>query len=231
MRAARCTRAAARIAGVLAVLAAAGARADADLDVEGTWYCLVYGYELYDDVYLSLRFDGTGRGEATWGLAQGNRRWRPLSNLRIRRGQLAFEDPATGNGFEADLSRATLGGVWHSARRSGGWWCADAGGLLAGESEALRHSVAVAVPLASTQLRAPRYPKQAIREAKEGRAVACFFVDREGHIHSPELVELSDEVFRAPTLAALEASRFETADTAMPMRPGCRSYFYQLDRG
>jgi hypothetical protein len=73
----------------------------------------------------------------------------------------------------------------------------------------------------------PTYPRQAIRDAKEGRAVACFLVDASGAIIDPEILELTDEVFRYPTMVALYRSRYFPWGT-LP-RPGCRSYLYQLD--
>jgi outer membrane biosynthesis protein TonB len=75
----------------------------------------------------------------------------------------------------------------------------------------------------------PRYPIQAIREAKQGRVVTCFLVDAEGMIVEPEIIELSDEIFRQPTLAALSRSRYEPRESDV-MRPSCRSYTFSLDR-
>ncbi len=87
----------------------------------------------------------------------------------------------------------------------------------------------MAAPLVARMLKAPDYPRQAIREAKEGRAVVCFLVDRNGFVVEPEVVELSDEVFRDPTLQALGKSRFSASEEPVPPRPGCRSYLYRLD--
>jgi hypothetical protein len=70
---------------------------------------------------------------------------------------------------------------------------------------------------------------QAIRAAKQGRAVTCFFVDADGYIVQPEVIELSDEIFRAPTLAALERSRYRSWEGGEMLRPGCRSYTFRLD--
>jgi outer membrane biosynthesis protein TonB len=75
----------------------------------------------------------------------------------------------------------------------------------------------------------PRYPIEAIRAAKQGRVVTCFLVDAAGTIVEPEIIELSDEIFREPTLRALSRSRFEPRDTDA-LRPSCRSYTFTLDR-
>lgn len=87
----------------------------------------------------------------------------------------------------------------------------------------------MATPLVAQSVQAPEYPIEAIRQAKEGRAVVCFLVDRSGFIVEPEIVELTDEVFRDPTLQALDKSRFAVSEEPMPLRPGCRSYVYELD--
>jgi hypothetical protein len=82
-------------------------------------------------------------------------------------------------------------------------------------------------PLVPDVSATPTYPREAIRDAKEGRAVACFFVAAGGDIVDPVILELSDEVFRYPTMVALYGSRYYRGDKSG--RPGCRSYMYQLD--
>ena len=84
-------------------------------------------------------------------------------------------------------------------------------------------------PLIPQRMATPRYPREAIRNAKQGRAVTCFFVDADGVIIDPQIVELSDEVFRAPTLEALERSRYRSLSDGTVARPGCRSFIYRLD--
>ena len=66
--------------------------------------------------------------------------------------------------------------------------------------------------------------------AKQGRVVTCFLVDSAGSIVSPEIIELSDEMFREPTLIALSRSRYEPRRTDAALRPSCRSYTFSLDR-
>lgn len=202
---------------------------DASLDPAGRWYCLVYGHLSFDDWHITLLLDPEGPSYAAWGLGIGNRGWRALSNWSVGRGFLSFEDPGSGRRFEADLSRSTLGGTWAADARRGGWWCARRD-ELAGDSAGLRVSVAaLAAPLVAQVVKAPDYPRQAVREAKEGRAVVCFLVDRNGVVVEPEVVELTDEVFRDTTLRALAQSRFAASDEPVPPRPGCRSYLYRLD--
>jgi outer membrane biosynthesis protein TonB len=76
----------------------------------------------------------------------------------------------------------------------------------------------------------PRYPIEAIRAAKQGRVVTCFFVDAAGSIVDPEVIELSDDLFREPTLTALRRSRYEAREADSVLRPSCRSYTFSLER-
>jgi hypothetical protein len=76
----------------------------------------------------------------------------------------------------------------------------------------------------------PRYPIEAIRQAKQGRVVTCFLVDAAGSILEPAVSELSDDVFREPTLTALRRSRYEAREADSALRPSCRSYTFTLDR-
>ena len=59
--------------------------------------------------------------------------------------------------------------------------------------------------------------------------MTCFLVDAAGRIVEPEIIELSDEIFREPTLTALSRSRYEPRGSDA-MRPSCRSYMFTLDR-
>jgi NADH-quinone oxidoreductase subunit G len=76
----------------------------------------------------------------------------------------------------------------------------------------------------------PRYPIEAIRQAKQGRVVTCFLVDAAGSILEPEVIELSDDVFREPTLTALRRSRYEAREADSALRPSCRSYTFTLGK-
>jgi TonB family protein len=75
----------------------------------------------------------------------------------------------------------------------------------------------------------PSYPRQAIRDAKEGRAVVCFLVDSGGAVRDPEIVELSDQIFRDATMLAIFRSSYRPWGEQGVVRPGCRSYTYELD--
>ena len=110
---------------------------------------------------------------------------------------------------------------------TGGWWCAES--ELEAIPEANEARAAALLPVLPIVTATPRYPIQAIRQAKQGRVVACFFVDAAGLVVDPEIIELSDELFREPTLVALSRSRYEPRD-AGPRRPSCRSYTFTLDR-
>lgn len=210
--------------------AAQGAGGTEELDPAGLWYCLVYGHLGADNWHMSLRLWSDGRTSSRWGLAVGNRGWRRLSNWTVEEGVISFSDPDLGRRFEGSLSRPTLGGRWRADARSGGWWCARRPVELAiGTRRLTPFDAATAAPLVAQYIKAPDYPREAIREAKEGRAVVCFLVDRDGFAVEPEIIELSDEVFREPTMQALDQSRFAPSEEPVGLRPGCRSYLYRLD--
>ena len=114
--------------------------------------------------------------------------------------ELAFTESETGRSFTADLTRATFAGRWSTPVDAGGWWCAQRlGGAEAAaravQGSALEYFIPPLVPDVSAT---PRYPRDAVRAAAEGYAVACFFVDANGTILEPEVVELSHEHFRTP---------------------------------
>ena len=161
------------------------------------------------------------------------RPWQPLSRWQVEDDLLSFTDSRSGREFQASLRRTTLGGEWRTLNLLGGWWCSEAReevdlGIFANESE---ESGSMLVPLVTAVMATPVYPRQAIREATEGRVVLCFEVDANGEIRNPEFVELSDEIFRATSLDALMNSRYqpwlERGDDTL--RPACRSFVYQLD--
>ena len=156
------------------------------------------------------------------------RLWDRLSNWTEDDDEVTFSDSRTGRQFAADLSRATLGGSWRTVTLVGGWWCASIDDV-AFAGTVVEESGAWMPPLIPTRTATPTYPVQAIRDAKQGRAVTCFFVDANGEIVKPEIIELSDEVFRAPTLAALERSQYYGWPDSGLLRPGCRTYIYRLD--
>ena len=182
------------------------------------------------DERLLLRFGPDGSTAVTRAAHDATARaWVPLSTWSAIRHSFTFSDSRTGRQFEADLRRETLGGTWRTPSLVGGWWC-DA--IAADDSPAAAdafRSEALMPPLIPERMATPTYPRQAIRDAKQGRAVACFFVDADGVILDPQIVELSDEVFRAPSLEALGRSRYRGWGAGAISRPGCRSFIYRLD--
>ena len=87
-------------------------------------------------------------------------------------------------------------------------------------------------PLIPEIMATPAYPRQAIRDAKEGRVVVCFEVDANGVVRDPQFIELTDEIFRAPSLDALMQSRYKgwSDEENGAARPACRSFIYRLDQ-
>ena len=205
--------------------------ASSPVEPEGVWGCLIYGHERLGDERILLRFQPDGGTDMARPRADGFRVWLPLTNWTVRRRQLSFSDPRSGREFESDLRKTTLGGTWKTTSMSGGWWCAAIEWDLDDAFEGLQRaqSTDLMPPLMTDVLATPRYPRQAIREGREGRAVACYTVLADGSIHDPDLVELSHEIFRDTTLNALAASRYRGWTGAARARPGCRAFDYRLD--
>jgi hypothetical protein len=225
------------LAGIAVVYALDWGAAQAEpagVDPVGIWSCLIYGHPQLGDERVLLRFEADGRaGLARSGDDGARGRWVPLSAWRAADQELSFEDSRTGRRFHGDLTRATLGGAWRTLSLVGGWWCTriEAGSGSGGDGGGIDLPAALdrMPPLVSERVAMPAYPRQAIRDAKQGRAVSCFLVNAVGEITDPELIELSDEIFRAPTLAALAGSRYRGWSDPDVVRPGCRTYIYRLD--
>jgi hypothetical protein len=190
---------------------------------------VIYGHPAFGDERVLLHFAAGGDAQLAR-LEDGEiGDWEPLSFWAADDDErLTFTDGRSGRRFEADLKRATLGGSWRTYTVLGGWWCSAAG---LGPLPKLEKSKSLEYmpPLLPSLTATPLYPVQAIRAAKQGRAVSCFFVDADGYIVRPELIELSDEVFRQPILNALARSRYQALHADTPMRPGCRSFIFRLD--
>jgi hypothetical protein len=226
--------AAATLAAALSWFGASSASEDASVDPHvGTWRCVLFGNPALGDERVLLKLEADGRTGIARAADTDFRPWMPASSWRVSDGKLSFSDPRTGRHFEADLGRSTLGGTWQSRTLVGGWWCAPAS---AEEHAAL---IDAAIPGSSTDaylpplfplvMATPTYPREAIRAAKEGRAVVCFVVDAEGLVSEPEFLELSDEIFRAPSLDSLARSRYRGWEDKSLVRPGCRTFIYRLD--
>lgn len=196
----------------------------------GVWNCVVYGDTVRGDERVALLLDADGR--SFWSVQIGGSisSWRRLGDWSARGSRFTFVDPRTERGFTADLERSSLGGGWRDGGREGGWWCARRPEPVAAVAGSLRRSSPELFipPLVPDVMASPRYPLEAIREAKEGRAVVCFVVDPTGAVLDPEILELSDPIFEAPTLRAIERSSYRPSSRAELHRPGCRHYAYEL---
>jgi hypothetical protein len=206
---------------------AASAARDA-IDPIGTWSCVVWGHPEFGDERVLLNFDGSGVARfarvendavPAW---SGSMPW-----IREDR-QMRFADPRTGRQYTADLRRDNLGGSWRTLTATGGWWCAVSDLEVVPDTREERE--AALPPVLPLVTATPRYPIAAIRLAKQGRVVTCFLVDATGAIVEPEIIELSDEVFRQPILVALSRSRYEARATDSALRPSCRSYTFSLEK-
>jgi hypothetical protein len=199
------------------------------LDPVGTWNCLIYGP--YGDQRAFIRLADDGKTYIARILDASRRSWVPLSDWRISRGRISFSDPEPARQFSSDADRPTLGGRWRTSSGAGGWWCASVSDER-GTDRAVRppSPAALMTELVPAIMASPSYPRQAIREAKEGRAVSCFLISGSGEISHAEVVEHSDEVFRGPTLAAVMQSRYRSwGDDDADLRPACRNFTFELD--
>jgi len=199
-----------------------------DADPVGTWTCVVWGHPEFGDERVLFHFDEGGIARLARIENDAVPAWSGLTSWFTDDRRMQFSDPRTGRQYTADLRRDTLGGTWRTMTATGGWWCAVADVDIVPETTEGR--AAALPPVLPLVTATPRYPIEAIRQAKQGRGVTCFLVDVTGAIVEPEIIELSDEVFREPILTALKRSRYEprTADGAL--RPSCRSYTFSLDR-
>ena len=208
-----------------------GSGADAargsDIDPVGTWTCVLYGHPAFGDDRVLLHLGPNGAGRLARVDGDKVRPWIGLAGWTAEDRELRFGDPQTGRLFTANLRRDTLGGGWRTVTAVGGWWCSPIDAAAFPQTEA--EPAPRVPPLLPTLTATPAYPLQAIRGAKEGRAVTCFFVGADGVIVQPELIELSDEVFRAPILSALRRSRYQSWADDGTLRPSCRTYTFRLD--
>jgi hypothetical protein len=204
------------------------ASAASAIDPVGTWSCVVWGHPDFGDERVLLNFSANGiarlaRVEAEAAVPA----WSGLTPWVKEDREMRFSDPRTGRQYTANLRRDNLGGTWRTLTVTGGWWCSPSDvDVIPETTEARAAALPPVLPLVTAT---PRYPIQAIREAKQGRVVTCFLVDSAGRIVDPEIIELSDEIFREPILVALRRSRYEARDSDT-LRPSCRSYTFSLDR-
>ncbi len=198
------------------------------LDPVGTWNCVVYGHPAFGDerVLLDVTRDGTVRAahERDGELSS----WVAFTSWDVEDATMTFTDYHSGRSYEADLTLETLGGKWRTPTLLGGWWCGRAEPDAAPKIEKTKVDTTM-LPLLPSFTATPIYPIKAIRDAKQGRAVSCFLVDADGNVVQPEIVELSDEIFRVPILNALARSRYQPLPGQRALRPGCRSFLFQLE--
>lgn len=198
------------------------------MDPVGTWSCVVWGHPEFGDERVLFNFGGAGFARIARIELDAVPSWSGSTPWVAEGRELKFSDPQTGRQYTADLRRDTLGGSWRTLTATGGWWCSTSDIVDVPESNEERE--AALPPVLPLVTATPRYPIEAIRQAKQGRVVACFLVDAAGSIVRPEFIELSDEMFRAPTLAALQRSRYQPREADSMLRPSCRSYTYSLER-
>lgn len=203
------------------------------IDPRGTWSCVLYGNPALGDERVLLNFAPDQSTLMAKRSEDAARPWFPLSRWQVESDLLSFTDSRSGREYQASLRRSTLGGEWRTLNLLGGWWCTEAReevdlGIYV---EAREQPRSMLIPLVTAVMATPAYPRQAIRDAIEGRVVLCFEVDSKGEIRNPEFLELSDEIFRATSLDALMSSRYqpwlERGDEIL--RPVCRSFVYRLD--
>jgi len=217
------------VVAAVAVLAAwSGSARAARIDPIGTWGCVVYGHPDFGDQRVLLHFAASGAARIARVDEEKTGPWSGLTGWFLDGAQLEFSDPQTGRQFNADLRRTTLGGSWRTFASVGGWWCSALDSATTPPQIAPQRQPLP--PLVPVMTAIPYYPVQAIRQAKQGHAVTCFFVDSQGVIQQPELIELSDEIFREPILSALRRSRYKGWEDTATLRPGCRSYTFKLDQ-
>lgn len=211
----------------LAAVSTAANAARGSVDFVGTWSCVVWGHPDFGDERVLLNFTPHGVARLARIEDADVPAWSGLTPWVEEDRELMFSDPRTGRQYTADLRRDNLGGTWRTLTTTGGWWCAESD--LEVVPETVEGRAAALPPVLPIVTATPRYPIEAIREAKQGRVVTCFLVDATGTIVEPEIIELSDEIFREPTLAALSRSRYEARAADSARRPSCRSYTFSLD--
>ena len=198
------------------------------IDPVGTWSCVIWGHPEFGDERVLLNLDASGVARLARVENDAVPAWSGSTPWIREDRQVRFSDPRTGRQYTADLRRDNLGGSWRTMTATGGWWCAVSDVTVVPDT--MQERAAALPPVLPLVTATPRYPLAAIREARQGRVVTCFLVDAAGTIVEPEVIELSDDVFREPVLTALSRSRYEPRQADSALRPSCRSYTFSLDK-
>jgi len=198
------------------------------IDPVGTWSCVIWGHPEFGDERVLLNLDASGVARLARVENDAVPAWSGSTPWIREDRQVRFSDPRTGRQYTADLRRDNLGGSWRTMTATGGWWCAVSDVIVVPDT--MQERAAALPPVLPLVTATPRYPLAAIREAKQGRVVTCFLVDAAGTIVDPEIIELSDDVFREPIMIALSRSRYEPRQADSALRPSCRSYTFSLDK-
>jgi len=234
---------------LLCLLAAAPAAFAAP---EGVWRCT--GFPKTGPPF-EVRFEFTAQGEVLrLPSDSGPRKAAPLQMLRSQeRSLVQWTDLDTGVVYRGRLSAQGMAGAL--ASRAGGdvegdFECEPDPHSSVAEQDAgdfdekrflspdTKEQVIEPAPKPASKpkpapkaLVAPAYPIEAMDEDIEGRVVVCFYVDRQGRVHEPLVMDSSDEIFEAPVLKALSRSTYRPAvDDEQPARSHlCRTYKFWLD--
>ena len=198
------------------------------IDPVGTWSCVIWGHPEFGDERVLLNLDASGVARLARVENDAVPAWSGSTPWVREDRQVRFSDPRSGRQYTADLRRDNLGGSWRTMTATGGWWCAVSDVKVVPDT--MQERAAALPPVLPLVTATPRYPLAAIREAKQGRVVTCFLVDAAGTIVDPEIIELSDDVFREPIMIALSRSRYEPRQADSALRPSCRSYTFSLDK-
>jgi hypothetical protein len=197
----------------------------------GVWSCLVIAPRGVTEESWLLRFSSDEPVAVATNLGGEEPLWRNLSYPRTDGYRVFFQDSGASRSFEGRFDGGSITGSWRTTQSVGEWWCAPVDApALRGARPDKRDAVRFPLPR-SIVLSTPRYPRDAIRNALEGRVVTCFKVDATGRIFDPVVLEQTDIIFREPTLIALGRSNFAPwPDGAEePPRPACRTYTFRLE--
>ena len=138
----------------------------------------MWGHPEFGDERVLFNFDEGGMARLARIEDDAVPAWSGLTPWFKDERRMRFSDPRTGRQYTADLRRENLGGTWRTMTTTGGWWCAVSDVDVVPETTEGR--AAALPPVLPLVTATPRYPIEAIRQAKQGRVVTCFLVDVDG---------------------------------------------------